>query len=182
MPSLFLWARHDNPLYAIGNLPKGKLDIIKKFAEFATQEKYQKKAREKGLNELDNYKSELPVVKGSLLSSAQKLWKDKKNGGKPIAAVFVTDVSGSMAGEALNRLKESLRKGQKNLGKDNSIGLVSYSDDVTIHLPIKKYDTTQRSLFVGAVNSLQADGGTATFDGIIVALKMLQEEKAVMSH
>lgn len=171
--------RHDNPLYAIGNLPKGKLDIIKKFAEFATQEKYQKKAQAKGFNELDNYKSEMPVVKGSLLSSAQKLWKDKKNGGKPIAAVFVTDVSGSMAGEPLNRLKESLLKGQKNLGKDNSIGLVSYSNDVTINLPIKKYDTTQRSLFVGAVNSLQADGGTATFDGIIVALKMLQEEKAV---
>lgn len=171
--------RHDNPLYAIGNLPKGKLDIVKKFAEFALQEKYQKKAQAKGFNELDNYKSEMPVVKGSLLASAQKLWKDKKNGGKPIAAVFVTDVSGSMAGEPLNRLKESLLKGQKNLGKDNSIGLVSYSNDVTINLPIKKYDTTQRSLFVGAVNSLQADGGTATFDGIIVALKMLQEEKAV---
>ncbi|TQR44791.1 vWA domain-containing protein [Paenibacillus popilliae] len=171
--------RHDNPLYAIGNLPKGKLDIVKKFAEFALQEKYQKKAQQKGFNELDNYKSEMPVVKGSLLASAQKLWKDKKNGGKPIAAVFVTDVSGSMAGEPLNRLKESLLKGQKNLGKDNSIGLVSYSNDVTINLPIKKYDTTQRSLFVGAVNSLQADGGTATFDGIIVALKMLQEEKAV---
>lgn len=171
--------RHDNPLYAIGNLPKGKLDIVKKFAEFALQEKYQKKAQQKGFNELDNYKSEMPVVKGSLLASAQKLWKDKKNGGKPIAAVFVTDVSGSMAGEPLNRLKESLLKGQKNLGKDNSIGLVSYSNDVAINLPIKKYDTTQRSLFVGAVNSLQADGGTATFDGIIVALKMLQEEKAV---
>ncbi|WP_268623726.1 vWA domain-containing protein [Paenibacillus alvei] len=171
--------RHDNPLYAIGNLPKGKMDIIKKFAEFALQEKYQKKAQAKGFNELDNYKSEMPVVKGGLLASAQKLWKDKKNGSKPIAAVFVTDVSGSMAGEPLNRLKESLLKGQKNLGKDNSIGLVSYSNDVTINLPIKKYDTTQRSLFVGAVNSLQADGGTATFDGIIVALKMLQEEKAV---
>jgi len=46
-------------------------------------------------------------------------------------------------------------------------------------LPIKKYDTTQQSMFVGAVESLQADGGTATFDGIIVALKMLQDEKAV---
>jgi Ca-activated chloride channel family protein len=30
-------------------------------------------------------------------------------------------------------------------------------------------------MFVGAVNSLQAGGGTATFDGIVVATKMLQE-------
>jgi Ca-activated chloride channel family protein len=171
--------RHDSPLYALGDLPKDKLDVIKKFTEFVTQDKYQKMAQEKGFNELNDYKSELAVVDGGLLSSAQKIWKEKKNGSKPIAAVFVTDVSGSMAGEPINRLKESLLKGQKYLGKDNSIGLVSYSNDVTINLPIQKYDTTQQSMFVGAVNSLQADGGTATFDGIIVALKMLQDEKAV---
>ncbi|WP_028546781.1 vWA domain-containing protein [Paenibacillus taiwanensis] len=171
--------RHDSPLYALGDLPKSKLDIIQKFAEFVTQAKYQKMAQEKGFNELEQYKSELAVVKGGLLAAAQNIWKEKKNGSKPIAAVFVTDVSGSMAGEPLNRLKESLLKGQKYLGKENSIGLVAYSNDVTIHLPIKKYDTTQQSMFVGAVNNLYADGGTATFDGIIVALKMLQEEKAV---
>jgi Ca-activated chloride channel family protein len=111
-----------------------------------------------------------------VLSSAQKLWKEKKDGNTPIAAVFVADVSGSMAGEPLNRLKESLLKGQKYLGKDNSIGFVSYSSDVTINLPIAKYDTNQQSMFVGAINSLQASGGTATFDGMIVAMKMLQDQ------
>lgn len=171
--------RHDSPLYALGDLPQEKLDIITKFAEFVTQEQYQESALEKGFNSLEDYKSELAVVDGTLLSSAQKLWKEKKNGSKPIAAVFVTDVSGSMDGEPLNRLKESLLKGQKYLGRDNSIGLVSYSSDVTIQLPIGKYDTNQQSMFVGAVNSLQASGGTATFDGIVVALKLLQEELAV---
>lgn len=171
--------RHDSPLYALGNLPQDKIDIVKKFAEFVAQDKYQKSAKDNGFNNLEDYKSELAVVDGSLLSSAQKLWKEKKNGSKPIAAVFVTDVSGSMAGEPLNRLKESLLKGQKYLGRDNSIGLVSYSSDVAIHLPIGKYDTNQQSMFVGAVNSLQANGGTATFDGIVVALKMLQDELAV---
>jgi Ca-activated chloride channel family protein len=171
--------RHDSPLYAVGDVSQDKLDIISKFAEFVEQEKHQKSAKEKGFNNLDDYKSELGVVDGSLLSSAQKLWKEKKNGSKPIAAVFVTDVSGSMAGEPLNRLKESLLKGQKYLGKDNSIGLVSYSSGVAINLPIGKYDTNQQSMFVGSVNSLQASGGTATFDGIVVALKMLQDELAL---
>lgn len=168
--------RHDSPLYALGDVPQEKLDIIHKFAEFVEQDQYQKLAKEKGFNNLDDYKSEVGEVEGSLLSAAQKLWKEKKNGSKPIAAVFVTDVSGSMAGEPINRLKESLLKGQKYLGKDNSIGLVSYSSGVTIHLPIGKYDTNQQSMFVGSVNSLQANGGTATFDGIVVALKMLQDE------
>ncbi len=84
-----------------------------------------------------------------------------------------------MAGEPLNHLKESLLKGQKYLGKDNSIGFVSYSSEVTINLPIAKYDTNQQSMFVGAINSLQAAGGTATFDGMIVAMKMLQDQLAV---
>lgn len=168
--------RHDSPLYALGDLPQVKLDIIKKFADFVAQEKYQKTARDSGFNGLEDYKSELSAVEGSLLSLAQKVWKEKKNSNKAIAAVFVTDVSGSMSGEPLNRLKESLLKGQKYLGKNNSIGLVSYSSKVTINLPIGKYDTNQQSMFVGAVNSLQASGGTATFDGIIVALKMLQDQ------
>ncbi|MEI7024102.1 vWA domain-containing protein [Paenibacillus sp. y28] len=168
--------RHDSPLYGLGDLPPNKLDILKAFAQFVTQENYQKQANEKGFNALNDYKSELAEIDGNLLSSAQKVWKEKKNGSKPIVAVFVTDVSGSMNGEPINRLKESLLMGQKYLGRDNSIGLVSYSSDVTIELPIGKYDTNQQSMFVGAVNSLQANGGTATFDGIVVALKMLQEE------
>lgn len=171
--------RHDSPLYALGDLPKEKLEIIRKFAEFAVQDKYQTAASDRGFNGLNDYKSELAPVDGSLLSSAQKLWKEKKDGSKPIAAVFVADVSGSMAGEPLNRLKESLLKGQKFLGKDNSIGFVSYSSDVTINLPIGKYDTNQQSMFVGAINSLQATGGTATFDGMVVAMKMLKEELAL---
>lgn len=171
-------ARHDSPLYALGDLPQTKLDILKKFAEFVTQDKYAKTAQDKGFNGLDSYQSELSPVDGSVLSAAQKVWKEKKNGNKPIAAVFVTDTSGSMNGAPINKLKESLLKGQKYLGKDNSIGLVSYSSGVTIKLPIAKYDTNQQSLFVGAVNSLQASGGTATFNGIAVAVKMLQDQLA----
>ncbi|WP_098741515.1 VWA domain-containing protein [Paenibacillus sp. EZ-K15] len=170
--------RHDSPLYALGKVPKEKLDIIKKFAAFVEQNKYQKLADKKGFNGLNDYQSELEVVDSSLLPSAQKLWKEKKDGNKPVAAVFVADVSGSMDGEPLNRLKESLLTGQKYLGRDNSIGFVSYSTDVTINLPIGKYDLNQQSMFVGAINSLEASGNTATFDGIVVAMKMLQDEMA----
>lgn len=170
--------RHDSPLYALGKLPSEKLEIIKKFAAFVEQDKYQKMADKNGFNGLNDYQSELEVVDSSLLPSAQKLWKEKKDGNKPVAAVFVADVSGSMDGEPLNRLKESLLTGQKYLGRDNSIGFVSYSTDVTINLPIGKYDLNHQSMFVGAINSLEASGNTATFDGIVVAMKMLQDEMA----
>lgn len=171
--------RHDSPLYALGDLPEEKRDILTKFAAFVEQDKYQKSGEEKGFNGLNDYQSEGSAVEGSVISSAQKLWKEKKNSNKPIAAVFVADVSGSMNGEPLNRLQQSLLMGQKYLGKDNAIGFVSYSDQVTIHLPIGKYDTNQQSKFVGAIDSLQANGGTATFDGIVVAIRMLEEELKV---
>ncbi|MGG1552776.1 VWA domain-containing protein [Paenibacillus ferrarius] len=170
--------RHDSPLYVLGNISQTKLDILKQFAAFVTQDKYAKTAKDKGFNGLDDYKSEMAPIEGKVLISAQKVWKEKKNASKPITAVFVTDTSGSMSGAPLNRLKESLIKGQKYLGRENSIGLISYSDNVTIKLPIAKYDLNQQSLFVGAVNSLQASGNTATFDGIVVALKMLQDQLA----
>ncbi|WP_127586268.1 vWA domain-containing protein [Paenibacillus koleovorans] len=172
-------ARHDSPLYALGNVSATKLEIIKKFAEFASQAKYQAAAKDKGFNGLEDYQSKLGKVEGSVLAAAQKVWKEKKNSGKPIAAVFVADVSGSMAGEPLNRLKESLIKGQKYLGRENSIGLVSYSSKVAINLPIGKYDTNQQSLFVGTVDSLRAGGNTATFNGVIAAIKLLQDHMAV---
>jgi Ca-activated chloride channel homolog len=83
-----------------------------------------------------------------------------------------------MQGEAINKLKQSLLSGAENIGKENSIGLVSFSNDVDINLPLAKFDLNQRSLFAGAVEDLEAGGGTAMYDGIIVATKLLMDEKA----
>lgn len=168
--------RHDSPLYALGNLSDEKKAIIQKFAEFTQQDQYQSLAKQDGFNYLDDYKSPDLKVNGETIASAQKLWKEKKNEAKPIAAVFVADVSGSMGGQPISQLKESLLKGQKYLGRNNSIGLISYSDDVTINLPIAKYDINQQANFVGAVKSLQDGGGTATNDALIVAVKMLENK------
>ena len=169
--------RHDSPLYSVGNLSDEKKEILNKFIEFYKDKKYQDLATEYGFNNLDEYKCEIGDLDGDTIIQAQKLWKENKNGNKPIAAVFVADVSGSMEGEPLNELKKSLLNGSQYIGEENSIGLVTYSNDVNINLPIGKFDLNQRSLFTGAVQDMDASGGTATFDGIAVAVKMLLEEK-----
>jgi len=175
-------ARHDSPLYGLGDLSKEKQDILKAFADFVKQDTYQELAKKNGFNGLEEYQSQLNGIDGATLTAAQRVWKEKKNVSKPVAAVFVADVSGSMDGDPLSRLKESLLTGQKYLGRDNSIGLVSYSTSVEINLPLGVYDMNQQSMFVGAVESLQAGGGTATFDAITVAINMLQEQLAVNSN
>ena len=169
--------RLDSPLYSVGNLSDEKKEILNKFIEFYKDKKYQDLATEYGFNNLDEYKCEIGDLDGDTIIQAQKLWKENKNGNKPIAAVFVADVSGSMEGEPLNELKKSLLNGSQYIGEENSIGLVTYSNDVNINLPIGKFDLNQRSLFTGAVQDMDASGGTATFDGIAVAVKMLLEEK-----
>jgi len=170
--------RHDSPMYAIGDLSAEKMKILNKFVEFTKQEKYQTLATKYGFNGFNEYQSNASAVSGELIIQAQKLWKEKKNAGKPICAVFVVDVSGSMDGEPLNKLKHSLLQGQNYIGKDNMVGLISYSNDVHIDLPVAKFDLNQRSLFAGAVEDLQAGGSTSTFDGIAVAMKMLIDQKA----
>lgn len=167
--------RHDSPVYAIGELSEEKMKILNEFVEFSQQEKYQTLANEYGFNGFNEYQSEAGPISGDVIIQAQKLWKEQK---KPICAVFVADVSGSMMGEPLNNLKNSLLKGQYYIGEEHMVGLVSYSNDVNIDLPIAKFDLNQRASFAGAVNDLQAGGGTATFDGIVVAMTMIQEQRA----
>ncbi|MGG7177678.1 vWA domain-containing protein [Clostridium paraputrificum] len=170
--------RHDSPLYSIGNLSEEKKAIMDKFIEFYKGDTYQKKASDYGFNNNEDYKSEINLAEGQNIIQAQKLWKEKKNASKRISAVFVADISGSMQGNPLNKLKKSLLNGSQYIGSDNSIGLVTYSDDVNINLPIGKFDINQRALFTGAVNNMESGGGTATFDGVSVAIRMLMDEKA----
>jgi Ca-activated chloride channel family protein len=170
--------RHDSPMYAIGDLSAEKKDILNKFDEFCKSAESQKLASEYGFNKLEDYSPEMGDIGGDVISQAQKLWKEKKDTNNQISAVFVADISGSMEGEPLNELKKSLLSGSQYILKDTSIGLVTFSTDVNINLPIAKFDLNQRALFTGAVNDMQANGSTAMFDAVIVASKMLIEEKA----
>lgn len=170
--------RHDNPVYAIGNLSQEKRQILDAFIEFCKKDSYQKLATEYGFNAYDDYKPEIQDLDGETILQAQKLWKEKKNNNQEIIAVFVADVSGSMDGEPLNNLKKSLLNGAQYIGNDCSIGLVTFSNDVNVNLPIAKFDINHRSYFAGAVEDMQALGGTAMYDGIIVGAKMLMDAKA----
>ncbi len=173
--------RHDNPLYALGDLSQDKLSVLKKFAEYCLSEEQQRSATACGFNQNESYRSELPDnIAGDVLLAAQKLYKENKNSGKEIIAVFVADVSGSMSGEPLNSLKTSLINSMRYINKEHYVGLISYSNDVYLNLPIGKFDLNQQALFKGAVLSLDANGQTATNDALLVALDMIQKQKTDM--
>lgn len=168
--------RHDHPVYFMDwNHNNAYRQAAQMFVQYCQSPDMQKLATAKGFNLHDEYVSQDTGMSGTDYLAAQKVWKQNKNGGKPIIAVFVTDVSGSMDGEPLNSLKSSLVAASSFISQDHYIGLVSYSEDVTINLPIAQFDATQRAYFSGEVKNLIASGGTATYDGVLTAAKMLED-------
>ncbi len=167
--------RHDHPVYTFEWTTDEEKEAAKLFAQFCLSDEMQKLATEKGFNQDDDYVEQDTGMTGADYKAAQKVWKQNKNGGKPIVAVFVSDISGSMDGEPLNSLKQSLIGSSSYISSDHYIGLVSYSSGVTINLPIAQFDATQRAYFSGEVKNLTAGGGTATYDAVLTGMKMLED-------
>ncbi len=167
--------RHDNPLYAIKGISAEKMDLLKAFNDYCSTDAAKKRSTDYGFNQLDSYKDSIPATDGQRWSQMQKVWKKNKNTAKPIAAVFVLDTSGSMSGEPINALKSSLTNSIRYINTTNYVGVVSYSSDVNIDLPIGIFDINQQALFQGAIDQLQASGSTATYSALAEASIMLDD-------
>lgn len=165
--------RHDSPLYATQEADATEREVLEKFAKFI--EANRPRTRDYGFGQNPTYKSNYSITNGSTILGAQKIWKDKKSGGRPIAAMFVADVSGSMDGTRIKNLKRALIESSDLISSTNSIGLISYNQSVNVDLYIRPFSVQQKSLFMGAVESLSASGGTATNDAVLVALNELTE-------
>jgi Ca-activated chloride channel family protein len=170
-------APHNNPLYAVGQVSEEKLEVMRAFADFARQPAHAAKAEELGFKPPAGYQPPHPVPAGELIIRSQKFWKEKKYAGRPIAAVFVCDVSGSMSGTRIQGVREALKKAATFVTSDSSIGVVTFSNDVKVLLPIRKFDLNQKGALLATAESLRDGGGTAMYDGLAVALSMLAEEQ-----
>ena len=171
--------RHDNPLYVVNQdyLTPQELEGIDLFSEFCVNSDSQSIATKYGFNANDEYKTDISYT-GSEVNKALEMYKANKDNGKDIIAVFVADCSGSMYGDPIHQLKQSLSNGMQYINENNYVGLVSYSDDVTIEVPIGKFDMGQKALFQGGINSLSANGSTASYDAVVVAMNMIEKAKA----
>ena len=170
--------RHDHPVVTFDYVSQEKQEAAKDFIAFCLTPESQELGTKKGFNRHDDYLGQDPGLTGSGYLAAQSLWKQNKTGGRPVIALFVADVSGSMQGSSkLKLLQDALLRSAQFVDTDNYLGLISYSTNVSIELPIKKFDAEQRARFSTAVQDLRADGGTAIYDATMVALQMLVEKQ-----
>lgn len=169
--------RHDHPLYTFDYVSAEEKQAAQLFKEYCLSSESQQLGKEKGFGRHDEYQSQNTGLDGAGYLSAQSIWKEAKDGGQPIIAVFVTDISGSMDGTPIMNLKESLLAAKSYISSSNYIGLVSYATKVHIELPIEKFDEQQKSYFSGAVKNLTVEDATATYDAVLIALKMMIDKK-----
>lgn len=165
--------RHDSPLYATPEANASERAVLKLFAEFIGQQ--QSAVQNFGFGRNPTYKPAYELSDGTIIGQSQKLWKLKKSGGKPIAAVFVADVSGSMEGPRLENLRKALVESADLINSNNAIGLVTFSDRVNVDLYIRPFNVQQKALFTGAVQRLTPGGKTATNNAVLVAADQLVE-------
>ena len=170
-------AVQNSPMYIIGNLSNIKTEIVNRFVQYCMSTNSQEKATNAGFNGMQDYTYSGYQYKAGEVETAQNLWKKEKNGSNDLTAVFVADISGSMEGSPMLKLKASLNRASTFIDENTNIGLVTFSDSVNIALPIAKFDNTQKAYFVNAVKSMKASGGTAMFDAIVVAEQMLMEQQ-----
>ena len=169
--------RHDNPLYAVGELTPAQSETLGLFAEFAGQPEFQESAREFGFDPAP-FTPTVEAPSGATLIDVQNVWKDKKDGGRPVATVFVVDVSGSMEGTRIQSVRTAMTSAREFIKPETEVGVVEFNDRAMKRLEIAEFDLNQQGRYAAIAEDLSPGGGTAMYDGIVLGLKMLEDRRA----
>ncbi|MEM9805451.1 MAG: VWA domain-containing protein [Cyanobacteria bacterium P01_D01_bin.56] len=170
---------HNNPLVGFDwNTPE-TAEALKTFAEFAQSPDMVKLANNQGFVETDYLQSNShpPIPDGETLLATQSTWKVNKDGNRTVYLEMVIDTSGSMDGEPLKALQKGLRIASQQINQGNQVGLVTFAERPVRRLELAPFDKLQQQKLLAAVDQLHAHGGTAMYDGVMVALANLMEKR-----
>jgi Ca-activated chloride channel homolog len=116
----------------------------------------------------DTYRAPKPDVVEAML----KNWEDTAK--KPSLVVVVVDSSGSMSGDKLPSVQNTLKTYIEQLGPKDQIALIDFDDEV--RAPIRADGTPEgRDRGLQFVSSLQDDGATKLYDASLAGRNWLQQ-------
>ena len=96
--------------------------------------------------------------------------------GKDANVVLVADTSGSMDGPKIREVKRTALDFFINVSDPAEyIGLLDFDDDVRVVVELSARGSVSQADWERAVNSLDSNGGTAFYDGVVYAIDMLEE-------
>ncbi|MGC8451548.1 MAG: VWA domain-containing protein [Cylindrospermopsis raciborskii] len=171
---------HNNPLVKFKWTTPEQQEGLELFAKFAQSDPMQNLAPRMP-PEVAQYlaqKQVPPIPSGEVLSLGQTFWKTQKDAGKTVYLMTVIDTSGSMSGGPLEAVKNGLRVASQQINPGNYVGLVSYGDQPINLVKLAPFDNLQHKRFLAGIDGLEADGATAMYDGVMVGLsELLQQRK-----
>ena len=181
---------HNNPGAIVQNVPwttQGQQQAAQLFIEYLLKPEQQEKAMEWGFRpanpqvpygkylskefgiDPDEPRTLLGRLSPEVAEEIMNRWQDVK---KPGVVVLVVDLSGSMAGAKLAQAKEGAKRFLDAVAPHNLVGLVTFSDQVKDVVPIGPVKTHQFRI-ADIIDRARADGGTALYDAVKVAIEMV---------
>lgn len=97
-----------------------------------------------------------------------------------VALTCVLDRSGSMGGEPLHLVCNTVHFLIDQLGERDCLGLLSYAGDVREDLPLMYMTAATKQLAHAVVDELKARGGTALYDGLMAGVQQQMVAEADM--
>ncbi len=117
-----------------------------------------------------------PIEEALPLTSRYEKEKQKPS----LAMVLVIDKSGSMSGAPIQLARASAKAAAELLGAQDQIAVVGFDSSPRTILPMT--GASDRGTVLGAIDSLQADGGTDAFPGMVEGKALLQNASAKVKH
>jgi Ca-activated chloride channel family protein len=173
-------ADQGSPLVALPWTTGPERQALERFGRFVTSSPLQALARRQDFGQPSPVPdgARPPRADGELLRTVQRLWKQRKDGGRTVYLQLLVDVSGSMNEDnRLSQLKRALTVASGAINSGNQVGLISFSDKPTRLMPLQPYDANSRARLLATVQGLQANGNTALYDGLTVALHDLMQAR-----
>jgi Ca-activated chloride channel homolog len=117
-----------------------------------------------------------PVEEALPLTSRYEKEKQKPS----LAMALVIDKSGSMEGQPIALARASAKAAAELLGAQDQIAVVGFDSETKVILPMTS--AADRGTVLNSIESLQADGGTDAYPGMVKGKELLQNAVAKVKH
>ncbi len=92
----------------------------------------------------------------------------------PTDLMIVLDRSGSMSGDKIEHARAAVRELVAQLGPEDRFGLVTYSNDAALTIPLSPVAELARAAWTATVGEISPDGGTNMASGLDLALDVIE--------
>lgn len=108
------------------------------------------------------------TIDGKVIPADQLVIEPLDAASVPVAVVLVIDNSGSMEGAPIEAARGAARSFVQQKRDEDFIALVTFNDQVAV---LSEF-TNSQTLLLAQIDTIQATGGTAMFDGIVAASEL----------